>query len=796
VRRTPPAEQGLPILPEGSRSTPVGALVEVQDLTWRPFGRADPVLEDFSLRIEPGQRVLLAGPSGSGKSTLLRAIAGVLTATESGDLAGSVRIDGCDQQGSGAVVGLMVQDPADASVAGQIGRDVAFGLENESVPRENIWPRVRRALATVAFPYGVDHPVSALSGGEAQRLALAGVLVLHPGLVLLDEPSSMLDPQAATAVRQAIWAAVAVSGATVVLVEHQLEHWLPEIDRVVALGADGAITADGTVDETLLAAPDTLAAHGVWVPGVRAPQPLKVPRQLCAPVGWGVPAGDMVMRAEGVGMLRTLPVGLGGSSPGGTSGGTVVTLSGADAVVRAGEIVALVGPSGAGKSTLAALLAGLERPSSGFVIAGQQLRSGLHENPADWSSAELARRVGWVPQQAELAVVARTVREDALSTCRRLQLDELTPRAEALLEVLGLAESAETDPHHLSGGQLRRLALAGAMAHGPALLVLDEPTVGQDRQTWAAVAGVITAARDAGAAVLVATHDRLLMDLADRCVRLDHGRVIEAAESAESAAAVPALAPTTLISPAVGPAARRGRFRPLTERCGPLALLGSAVLLLAGALPITRLSEALLGVGAELLLAPLVLGWRGHRLRRLLPGLLAVASVWFSTWLLSPHQDPIAGATAGLRIAFFVLPGVLLVRFIDPFTLGDHLAQRLLLPGRPVVAAVAALQRFESLAEQWRELRRIRRVRALEGARGPAARGRELVALTFALLVQTLRQAGRMAVAMEARGFSLPATRRVRRTWAQPAPWLLADTALVVLAAVVAAIPVALAVLR
>ena len=797
---TPPAELRRPILPEGSRRAPVGALVEVQDLTWRPFGRADPVLEGFSLRIEPGQRVLLAGPSGSGKSTLLRAIAGVLTATESGDLAGYVRIDGCDPQGSAAVVGLMVQDPADASVAGHVGRDVAFGLENESMPRENIWPRVRRALATVAFPYGVDHPVNALSGGEAQRLALTGVLVLQPGLVLLDEPSSMLDPQAATAVRQAIWAAVTASGATVVVVEHQLEHWLPEIDRVVALGADGEITADGTVESTLLAAPHALAAEGVWVPGVPAPRPLEVPSRLCAPVGWDVQVGDVVMRAEGVGMLRRLPVGLGGAggtAVGGTPAGAVLTLSGAEAVVRAGEIVALVGPSGAGKSTLAALLAGLERPSSGAVIAGQQLQSGLRGSPADWSSAELARRVGWVPQQAELAVVARTVRDDVLSTCRTLQLDEAAPRAEALLEVLGLAGSAETDPHHLSSGQLRRLALAGAVAHGPALLVLDEPTVGQDRQTWAAVVGVITAARDAGVAVLVATHDRLLMDLADRCIRLDHGRVIEAAESVESAAAVPLVpAPTTPISPAVGPAARRGRFRPLAERCGPLALLGSAVLLLAGALAITRLSEALLGVAVELLLAPLVLGWRGHRLRSLLPGLLAVASVWFSTWLLSPHQDPIAGATAGMRIAFFVLPGVLLARFIDPFALGDHLAQRLGLPGRPVVAAVAALQRFESLAGQWRELRRIRRVRGLEAARGPAARGRELAALSFALLVQALRQAGRMAVAMEARGFSLPAARKVRRTWARSAPWLPADTVLLVLAAVVAAIPVALTVLR
>lgn len=761
--------------------------MEVQDLTWRPFGRQDPVFEGFSLRIEPGQRVLLAGPSGSGKSTLLRAIVGVLTATESGDLTGSVRIDGRDPQGSSALVGLMVQDPVDASVAGQVGRDVAFGLENESVPRAKIWPLVRQALATAAFPYGLDHAVHALSGGEAQRLALAGVLVLQPGLVLLDEPSSMLDPQAATAVRQAIWANVRTSGATLVLVEHQLDRWLPEIDRVIVLGRDGAITADGTVAETLLAAPDRLGGQGVWVPGVPAPRPLHVPRQLCAPACSSVLAGEVIMRAEGVGMIRTLPPGLAGGSPGGTAngarGGEVVALSGADVVVRAGEIIALVGPSGAGKSTLAGLLAGLERPSSGAVIAGEQLRAGLGADPARWSSRELARRVGWVPQQAELAVVARTVRDDVLSTGRTLGLVELTPRAEGLLEVLGLLEAAETDPHRLSGGQLRRLALAAAVAHGPTLLVLDEPTVGQDRQTWAAVAGVIIAARDAGVAVLVVTHDRLVMDLADRCVRLERGEVTEAIGSSERARGEVAV---------VAPA-RRHRFRPLAERCGPLAVLCSAVLLLAGALSITRLSEAVPSVAVEFLLAPLVLGWRGHRLRRLLPGLFAVASVGFSTWLLSPHQDPITGATAGMRIAFFVLPGVLLVRFIDPFALGDHLAQRLRLPGRPVVAAVAALQRFENLAEEWHQLRRIRRVRGLGSARGPVARAGELTALTFALLVQALRQSGRMAVAMEARGFSLPAARGVRRTWAQPAPWLFADTVLIVLTAVVAAIPVVLA---
>jgi energy-coupling factor transporter ATP-binding protein EcfA2 len=781
VKRAHRAEEQVAIRAGETR----GALVEVQHLTWRPFGRVEPILEALSLRIEPGQHLLLAGPSGSGKSTLLRVIAGVLITTESGELAGGVLVDGSDPQESAGVVGLMMQDPADASVASQVGRDVAFGLENASVPRERIWSRVREVLAEVRFPYGVEYPVNALSGGEAQRLALAGVLVLRPGLVLLDEPSSMLDPEAATTVREAIWAAARHSGATVVLVEHELEPWLAEIDRVVVLRADGAITADGTVATALLADSAVLAEQGLWVPGLASPSPLAVPAHLCAPLRADVCVGTAVVRANGVGVRRVVPSGLTG-----TAGGTVTTLSGVDAVVRAGEIVALVGVSGAGKSTLAALLAGLESPSSGTVMmlgpdcGVAEKDEGRTQEPWRFSPAELAARVGWVPQQAELAVVGRTVRDDALSTCRMLHRDDLTPRVDALLQVLGLSGCAEMDPHYLSGGQLRRLALVGAVAHGPSLLVLDEPTVGQDRQTWAAVAGVIIAARAAGAAVLVATHDRLLIDLADRCIRLDGGRVLGSDPPAQDAPTTVAALPE-----------RGGGFHTLAQRCGPLSLLGSAALLVIGSLFVTRLSQGLAGIAAELLLAPLVVGWRGHTVRRLLPGLLAVVSIAFSTWLLSTNQSLLVGATAGTRIAFFVLPGVLLVRFIDPFALGDHLGQRLRLPGRPVVAAVAALQRFDTLSEQWSELRRIRRVRGLDAGRGPAARVQQLASLTFALLVQTLRRAGRMAAAMEARGFSLPTARGVRRTWAEPAPWRRADTALMLLSAFVAAIPLTVAAL-
>src|SRR5450759_1785119 len=285
-----------------------GALVEVRDLTWRPFGRREPVLAGVSLRIEAGSRVLLAGPSGSGKSTLLRALAGVLTTTETGDLAGSVLIDGSPSTGSS--VGLMMQDPIDALVAGRVGRDVAFGPESFGMPGGQIWSRVRSALASVGFPYDEDHATSALSGGETQRLALAGVLALTPRLVLLDEPTAMLDPSSAAIVREAITSAVRASGATLVMVEHELSAVVDGVDRLVVLDPNGRVSADGPVGETLAASTELLVAQGVWVPGVPAPRPLEVDRVLCTPVASrtsgasGSSGGQVLVSAESVSVTR------------------------------------------------------------------------------------------------------------------------------------------------------------------------------------------------------------------------------------------------------------------------------------------------------------------------------------------------------------------------------------------------------------------------------------------------------------------------------------------------------------
>ncbi|KAA1395482.1 ABC transporter ATP-binding protein [Aeromicrobium ginsengisoli] len=435
--------------------------------TWRPLGRRNPVVAGLDLVIEPGERVLLVGPSGAGKSTLLYGLAGALGTTIAGELSGTAEVEGR--------LGLLLQNPADAIVAERMGRDVAFGPENAGMSRAEIWSRVDEALASVGLTYGRDHFSAALSGGEQQRLALAGVLAMRPDVLLLDEPTSMLDSDTSASVRDAILSAA--EGRTLLIVEHRIEPWLDHVDRVVVLSADGSIVSDGTVQAFLDGPPPA----GVWMPGMATPTPLDLPADLVAPDVDALSIAATDVSVELVtrtlrGMQRTQ------------------ALTGLTAAITPGRTTAFTGPSGAGKSTALAVLGGLLKPNGGTVTP--ELRR--------WRSPRLAGAVGWVPQNPEHGFLTSTVGDEVRHSARKLGREVDVDR---VLEVFGLGRFATSNPYRLSGGEQRRLALASALAHRPGVVLLDEPTVGQDPSTWAAVVGWITAARSTDATVALSTHD-------------------------------------------------------------------------------------------------------------------------------------------------------------------------------------------------------------------------------------------------------------------------------------------------
>jgi energy-coupling factor transporter ATP-binding protein EcfA2 len=449
-------------------------VIKLSGFGWRHAGRKRWALRDLDLRVERGERVLLLGPSGAGKSTLLAALAGLLAA-DSGEREGTVDVDGR--------AGILFQDPETQLVMARSGDDVAFGLENLGIPPDQIWPRVDEALRRVGFPYGRDRHTAALSGGEQQRLALAGALALRPDVLLLDEPTANLDPEGADLVRGALAQALDPDS-TLILVEHRVAEALPLVDRVVVLEPGGGVRADGPPEKVFTEHGDRLAAEGVWVPG----HPVPPRRAVRAP-------GKALLCAEKVALRDRLAA--------------------VDLTVLENEALAVLGPNGAGKSTLALLLGGLLKPDNGRVRATEALAGTEAATPPHrWRARTLARRIGSVFQDPEHQFVTARVHDE-------LAIGADPSTVDVLLGRLRLDQLAGANPYTLSGGEARRLSVATALAAAPRLLVLDEPTFGQDRRTWIELVDLLADLRDAGHGIVAVTHDRdFVQALADRTVTL------------------------------------------------------------------------------------------------------------------------------------------------------------------------------------------------------------------------------------------------------------------------------------
>lgn len=480
------------------------AAVSARGWGWRHAGRSTPAVQALELDIRPGERVLLLGPSGAGKSTLLHALAGVLgDADDDGgagdsDESGSLLVDGASPREQRGRAGLMQQDPETQVVLSRVGDDVAFGAENLAVPRDAIWARVHEALDDVGLSHlPLDHPTSALSGGQKQRLALAGILAMRPGLILLDEPTANLDPAGVLEVRDAVARCLDKTGATLVVVEHRVSVWKDLVDRIVVLqpgsATDEAVLLDGPPDQVLADARSMLIAAGVWVPGY-------VPDTRLRGQEAAAGAGSLLLAAENLAVSRERA-----RRSGFRKIPPVPVQEGISAQVRAGQALAITGPNGAGKSTFALTLAGLLEPVAGKVSATLDLSRGAGIDPYKWKAEVLIERIGTVFQEPEHQFVTGNVLDELRFGPRHL--GHGGERVDELLERLRLAHLVDANPYTLSGGEKRRLSVATVLAAHPQVLVLDEPTFGQDANTWAELASFLSELLDAGTAVVSVTHD-------------------------------------------------------------------------------------------------------------------------------------------------------------------------------------------------------------------------------------------------------------------------------------------------
>lgn len=461
------------------------ARITAEGWGWRYAGRRAPAVRDVSFTIEPGERVLLLGASGAGKSTLLAGIAGLLGGADEGDETGTLLIDGARAESQRGRVGLVLQDPDAGVVLSKVGDDVAFGCENLGVPANEIAARVREAMDAVGLDVPLTRATKALSGGQKQRLALAGVLAMRPGVLLLDEPTANLDPEGVREVRASVERAVAETGATLVVIEHRTAVWADLMDRVIVVGADGGLLGDGPPSTVFSRHGAELAAAGVWVPG----RPVDLPVTPAAPSD-----------AEAALAASTLSI---------SRDGRAIVRAGLDVVVPRGAATIVTGPNGAGKSTLALTLAGLLPEAAGEVRAAPAFAARSGRRPSRWSSRELLTRIGTVFQEPEHQFLAQTVRDELAIGPRSRGVDAaaVTLIVDELLERLHLAPLAAANPFTLSGGQKRRLSVATVLADAPPIIVLDEPTFGQDRRGWIELVALLQSEIAAGTTVVAVTHD-------------------------------------------------------------------------------------------------------------------------------------------------------------------------------------------------------------------------------------------------------------------------------------------------
>jgi energy-coupling factor transporter ATP-binding protein EcfA2 len=506
-------------------------MIEFEHLTYRYPGTQASILHDLSFQIAEGEFLLVIGPSGAGKSTLLRCLNGLVPHFYGGTIEGRVRVAGRDPvaigpRGMADLVGFVLQDPEAQFVVDNVEDELAFAMENLGTDPLLMRKRVEEALDQLGIAHLRRRSVNTLSGGERQRVAIAAVMTLQPRLLVLDEPTSQLDPQAAEELLDLLVRLNHDLGLTVVLSEHRLERVAQHVDRILYLPGAGQPPILGD-PRTVLAQVDltpplvTLAKALGWSP---LPLTIKEGRQFIKHSALSSqrdagPAAQVAGTAERR-VAKALAISVDRLS---YSYNGHPALDNVSLEVEQGEFVAVMGRNGAGKTTLLQHLVGLLKPSRGQVlIAGPQAPAMLDTRQA--TIDDIIQVVGYVPQNPNVLLFSDTVRQELVFTRRSHGL----PPADdsVLLNSLGLSAHADRYPRDLSVGERQRTALAAILAAEPQILLLDEPTRGLDYQQKEALTTFLQAEKARGRTIVMATHDvELVARCADRVVLLGDGQI-------------------------------------------------------------------------------------------------------------------------------------------------------------------------------------------------------------------------------------------------------------------------------
>lgn len=510
-------------------------IISFQHYGFKYKNQSEPTLKDITLDIYPGEKIWIAGPSGSGKSTLAHCINGLIPFTYGGEVSGNLQIAGRDPSDLSIfelsrTVGTILQDQDSQFVGLSVAEDAAFVMENKAMPRQQMKQRVVASLNMVGMLEYIEHSPYELSGGQKQSVSLAGVLSNDADVLLFDEPLANLDPASGRKAMQLIDDIHRDSKKTVIIIEHRVEDVLQQpVDRIVLM-SEGRIAVVGTPDEILssgvlrsygLRPPlyvDALRYAGVPLEGVtdlRLPQTLDIHGLKQTLDTWSEEAGadQHYNQAEPLLEVRGLTFGYEPQHP---------VIKDTSLHIGEGEIVALLGNNGAGKSTLSQLITGILKPESGeLYYEGQDIRS--------WSIRRRGEAIGYVMQNPNRMITQHMIAEEVGLglKVRGVPAAEIKERVEKALQICGLYPFRNWPVSALSYGQKKRLSIASILVLEPKLIILDEPTAGQDYHHYKEFMDFIDTLARRGMGFLLITHDMYLaLEYAGRAVVLSRGQII------------------------------------------------------------------------------------------------------------------------------------------------------------------------------------------------------------------------------------------------------------------------------